>query len=145
MSTGPTKFTREVVLERDGYQCVSCGVNVMGKLYSIHHRIPRGMGGTRRPEVNLPANLLLLCGTGTTGCHGWVESHRMQARDWGYLIRRDTAKPSWEPVFTANGWRRFDDEGGWAEAYPTNSTPERARELEREIERARLTRMGEAR
>lgn len=44
------------------------------------------MGGSKRPELHQPANLIVLCGSGTTGCHGWVESHRHQARESGYLI-----------------------------------------------------------
>jgi hypothetical protein len=44
------------------------------------------MGGTRRSDSNEPANLLLLCGSGTTGCHGWVESHRRQSLDHGIIL-----------------------------------------------------------
>jgi hypothetical protein len=46
------------------------------------------MGGTRVAEINQPANLLALCGSGTTGCHGWVESNREQAYELGLLVRR---------------------------------------------------------
>ena len=146
MSTGPSPATRQLVLERDGYRCVSCRSSIYGhgQGFSIHHRMPRGMGGTRNPEVNLPANLLLLCGSGTTGCHGWLESHREKAKEWGYLIRRGTASPAFEPVLTADGWRRFDNDGGIADAYPTNHTAEKQRELDAHAERARLERTGAA-
>lgn len=144
MGTGVTARVRETVLGRDGHRCVSCGKSIIGIPYSVHHRMPRGMGGTRNPEVNLPANLLLLCGSGTTGCHGWLESHREKAKEWGYLIRRGTASPAFEPVLTADGWRRFDNDGGYADAYPANLTSERDRELDAYIRRARLIRTGEA-
>jgi hypothetical protein len=44
------------------------------------------MGGTSDPSANGTANLLVLCGSGTTGCHGWVESNRASARDLGLLV-----------------------------------------------------------
>jgi hypothetical protein len=56
--------------------------------YSVHHRIPRGMGGSSSRLLGSPANLLLLCGSGVDGCHGWVEQNREQATTLGYLISR---------------------------------------------------------
>lgn len=44
------------------------------------------MGGTTDPAINDPRNLVTLCGSGTTGCHGWVESQRDRARQLGWLI-----------------------------------------------------------
>ena len=44
------------------------------------------MGGDR--HANTGANLVLMCGTGTTGCHGWAESNRAQAHDEGWLVHR---------------------------------------------------------
>lgn len=89
-NTGPDKTVVEAVLERAQYRCESCGVMVgerRGVDYSIHHRRPRGMGGTRWFGSNLPSNLLVLCGSGTTGCHGLVETSRFAALAKGYLIR----------------------------------------------------------
>lgn len=40
------------------------------------------MGGTRDPEINSPANLVLLC----RRCHNDVESHRSQAIADGWII-----------------------------------------------------------
>lgn len=89
-STGPSKDVRELVLGRSGYRCEICG-NPLGQnqFYSIHHRVPRGMGGTDRPELNLPSNLLSLCGSGTTGCHGYIESNRQEAYEKGWIVLRD--------------------------------------------------------
>ncbi len=90
--TGPTDATRALVLDRAGLGCEVCGAQLyaldVGWLapHSFHHRRPRAMGGTTRSETNSPANLLLLCGTGTTGCHGWVETNRYQALAVGYLV-----------------------------------------------------------
>lgn len=42
---------------------------------SLHHLYPRGQGGDDAIE-----NLIPLCGSGTTGCHGLVENHNRAAR-----------------------------------------------------------------
>lgn len=141
--SGITRATRELVLARDNFQCVSCRRSVHDPLgYSIHHRVPRGMGGTRLEWINQPANLLTLCGSGTTGCHGWTEQHRMEARSQGYLIPRAFGSPEQIPVYTADGYRRFDNDGHWSEAYPVNVSPVKQAELIADCERARLERMG---
>jgi hypothetical protein len=44
------------------------------------------MGGSAVLDLNLPSNVVTLCGTGTTGCHGWVEAHREQATEQGWLL-----------------------------------------------------------
>ena len=36
--------------------------------YSLHHIL-------KRPRDDVEANLIMLCGSGTTGCHGLVEHH----------------------------------------------------------------------
>ena len=46
------------------------------------------MGGSKNLELHKSANLIALCGSGTTGCHGWVESNRAEARQLGYLIQK---------------------------------------------------------
>lgn len=83
--TGPNLATRQLVIERDHGRCLRCG----GPMESIHHRKPRGMGGTRDASINSPVNLVSLCGHGTAGCHGWIESHRDAAYRDGWLVRRN--------------------------------------------------------
>ena len=46
---------------------------------SVQHRRARGAGGTSLEATHFLDNLLLLCGTGTTGCHGWVETQERAA------------------------------------------------------------------
>lgn len=102
--TGPSAKVVQQVRERDGHQCVRCGV---GRDLTTHHRIPRGMGGTKDPRINHPSNLLTLCGSGTTGCHGWAESHRLEAVKDGLIVSR-YADPTLVPVMT---WRGLIDLG----------------------------------
>jgi 5-methylcytosine-specific restriction protein A len=107
--TGPDFWTRRAVQGRFGGRCARCG----GPGVTVHHRKPRGMGGTRDPAINYPSNLLWLCGNGTTGCHGWIEHNRASARRSGWLVPygRD---PTQVPVRL---WDRrlvlLDNDGGW--------------------------------
>ena len=91
VDTGPDKATRLLVLDRAQGGCELCGVQLhdgMGWLrsHSVHHRRPRGMGGSTMADTNSPANLLLLCGDGVSGCHGRVESNRTRALEHGWLV-----------------------------------------------------------
>lgn len=98
--TGPTRVTRQLVWTRADGACELCGRDLDGRpstAYSLHHRLPRRMGGTRRPWVNAASNLLLVCGSGTTGCHHLIESQRASAYGYGWLLR-DTQHPLEEPV-----------------------------------------------
>jgi hypothetical protein len=149
--TGVTTLTRRLVLERDGASCVSCGrpVDVSAGRYSLHHRVARGMGGSKAPWINLPANLLTLCGSGTTACHGWTEfGNRQQAYEWGYLIRRGSGTalqlPESVKVLTHTGWVLFDNDGGVTSVPLPNWSPDRQREFDAYVARARDTRMGVA-
>ncbi len=54
---------------------------------SVQHRRARAMGGTSRDDVHALPNLLLVCGDGVTGCHGWIETQeREQARLRGLWV-----------------------------------------------------------
>lgn len=97
---------------------------------SLHHRQPRGMGGTKRYHVRdalarlveqlpLLSAMGLLCGTGTTGCHGWVERNRELAAWFGWLVPapvpgRSTAAtdPAQVPVVLPDRRRVLLDEYG---------------------------------
>lgn len=99
MSSGIPERTRILVAEsRDDGMCRRCGRP--GE--SIHHRIPRGMGGSRDPKINSPANLVLVCGHGTAGCHGHIESHRSEAYLSGWLVHR-TEDPESIPLLDLAG------------------------------------------
>jgi hypothetical protein len=70
------------------------------------------MGGTRRVDINGRANLVTLCGSGTTGCHGWVETNREASYALGWLV------PSWAnpvewPICFAEGFWAQPGDSGW--------------------------------
>lgn len=108
--SGPTEQVRETVINRAGQHCELCNRPISGPA-SVHHRRPRRMGGTRRADTNSPANLLLLCGSGTTGCHGWVESHRRDSLDAGVILY-DRDNPTEHPFKDRlDRWWTLTDEG----------------------------------
>lgn len=87
------KTVRAVFFDRDKERCFRCYRGLKweerGMGWSAHHRKPRGMGGTSDPKIARASNCLILCGSGTTGCHGWVESHRANALELGLLVPRN--------------------------------------------------------
>lgn len=112
----PDAVALETVWERDSGRCALCGGAIVGERgvdWSLHHRRPAGMGGDRRPETHAPGNLVLLHGSGTTGCHGETESWRDDARQRGFLVPRLSVKP---PAAVAidhavHGWCWLHDDG----------------------------------
>lgn len=102
--TGDGSFsprTRAIITERDRGHCARCGVTAG---LTFQHRINRGMGGTSDPVISSPANGILLCGSGTTGCHGWVEANPEAAEKLGYAVPT-YLDPATVPVwFWGHGW-----------------------------------------
>lgn len=82
MSTIP-KGVRSDVLERDDFTCQRCKISILGRAYSLHHR-----KGRRGEDSHSRANLVVLCGSGSTGCHGHVHGHPNEAYSSGFMIHR---------------------------------------------------------
>lgn len=100
--TGPDRAIRELVLERDIWCCTVCGRHLGESGANLHHRRNRGSGGSCDPAINTPSNLLTVCGSGTTGCHGWIGDQPAEARDLGYVISlNSTQRPAEVPVHHA--------------------------------------------
>lgn len=55
--------------------CRCCGKREPQHLVTLHHLVPKSLGGD-----DCDANVVPLCGTGTTGCHGLVENFDLVAR-----------------------------------------------------------------
>lgn len=88
-----SEFSREVVdllWVRCAAACEICGRGLRrsarGWGWSAHHRLPRGQGGSGDARLGLASNGLVLCGSGTTGCHGRVERNRSSSIDLGWLV-----------------------------------------------------------
>lgn len=80
-NTNPTARIRSIVRTRSGGICERCGGY---QAVQQHHRRPRGMGGSRRPDTNTPSNLLDLC----AHCHREVEADRIDSYVDGWLVRQ---------------------------------------------------------
>ena len=86
--TAVTIKVRALIIERSNARCERCGGTLNGiHGMSIHHRDARGMGGSKAPWLGEPPNLLALCGSGTTGCHGRIEHEPAWAYKRGLLLR----------------------------------------------------------
>lgn len=116
--TGPVKSVKDIVKDRatvdDVQLCEVCGT-APGN--NIHHRQPRGMGGSPEPHINTPSNLMWVCGHGNAfpGCHAVIENGRVYAKDVGWLVPRP-GLPVEVRVLWRGVWVLFDDVGGMASA-----------------------------
>lgn len=99
------------VQRRSGGLCERCG----RAAEQIHHRKPRGMGGSGDPLIHDPANLLHLC----AACHGWVEANRSLALGHGWLVYR-ASDPATSPLFR---WGRWWDVGELMTEHPIPNDP----------------------
>ena len=92
----------DLVVTRAGGVCERCRSRPAEQ---IHHRRPRGMGGTKKPDV--ASNLVHICAR----CHREVERFRMQAIWDGWIVRQ-SHDPIRTPVRLMPGqWMVLDDEG----------------------------------
>lgn len=118
-STGPNSAVVDVVLERAQHSCEVCGIGLSpqrGVDWSVHHRRPRQMGGTRWAGINLPSNLLVVDGSGTTGCHGVLESHRAGAVAAGWLVLSRTDPAQVAILITRDRWVYLADDGTYVDS-----------------------------
>ncbi|ALA06582.1 HNH endonuclease [Mycobacterium phage Lumos] len=96
-------YCRRVLKDRSGGFCERC--TRWGHL-TLHHRKKRSQGGLWTPD-----NCVLLCGHGTTGCHGWIEHHPDRAEAQGWHVR-PWQEPSEVPVlWRGNEWSLLTPEG----------------------------------
>lgn len=98
------RTVRELVKARSGGYCevrVACkgapGVH-------MHHRRPRGMGGSRDMRTNLASNLLHTC----MACHRHIEVNRLEALDQGWLVRQDKDPAAFSVELWNGRWRLSD-------------------------------------
>ena len=113
--TQPTRRVCDLVDRRDQYSCVRCGRSVYEVLsFSRHHRRMRSHPW---PGLHEASNLILLCGSGATECHGWVHEHPREAYANGWLVSGFNDHPDQVPILTArHGWILLDDNGTWTPA-----------------------------
>lgn len=97
---------RLIVAQRSHNRCEVCAAEGT----NVHHRVKAG-------RVWRPANLVRLCGSGTTGCHGRIEHHPEAAQLLGLWLP-STADAAAEPMLCRPigwwlAWWQPDDDGMW--------------------------------
>jgi hypothetical protein len=113
---GDERRARALVQERDGGVCVRC--RRQGLHVNWDHRLNRSQSGRWAAS-----NGQLLCGSGTTGCHGEITGnpHAAIVQGWAVPGWADPAEyPAARWVDTGFGtvrlgWVLYDDDGGWTE------------------------------
>lgn len=99
---------------RDMQRCAfpDCGVIIWENGSRHHRKFKSRRGGD---EVS---NGVLLCGSGTTGCHGWAHANPEAARALGFAVGTDE-DPRQVPIHHAiHGWVYLDDFGGFTREEP---------------------------
>lgn len=81
MATGFPPNVRKLIQSRALCECERCTAN---NPVDIHHRRPRGAGGSKDPLTNTAANGVLLCRC----CHMDIESYRETALSNGWIVRQ---------------------------------------------------------
>lgn len=112
--TGPDADVVDAVLDRASHSCEldSAAVGpIRGVDHHIHHRRPRAAGGSRRPDTNSSANLLLLC----PPCHESVESRRAEALECGWLVPQACDPASVAVLILRDRWRYLTDAGTYSD------------------------------
>ena len=100
---------RKALKERasiDDYPC--CEICGRAGANNAHHRRNQSQQGR-----DVLSSLLLLCGSGVTGCHGEVTGNPDWAERFGYTVKGELADPVSVPVLLHHGWVLLDDQGGW--------------------------------
>lgn len=96
--------TRDVIKARAKMRCELCGA--MTRDGQIHHRQPRGMGGSLDRRRGAAANGLYV----HPKCHERIESFRSVAYHYGWLVSSND-DPRLVPVKLWDGWWRLGDSG----------------------------------
>ena len=96
--------TRDTIIRRARGMCEVCGLRV--NYGQIHHRQPRGMGGTSSRQIESAANGIYL----HARCHHLIEMNRERAYLYGHLVRNGT-RPEDAQVKMHDGWWLLTPDG----------------------------------
>jgi hypothetical protein len=101
-----SEWAYTVVQVRDMHRCGRCGM--AGNNW--HHRRSKSI---RDGHTHCPCNGVWLCGTGSTGCHGWVHANPFVSRKNGWIVSRHEAVPGSIPMLSAmhKTWVWLDCDG----------------------------------
>jgi len=99
----------------DGF-CEVSGRPLDFETFDAHHRRPKGMGGTYRPDTDTAANLLALDPEVHNGASWSVHQRPSWSRPRGYLLRNVVEEARLEPLlYRGRTWMILDEEGTMGE------------------------------
>jgi hypothetical protein len=98
--------------KREQQRCARCGVVIWSGGSRHHRKFKSRRGGD---EVS---NGMLLCGSGTTGCHGWAHANPISARMVGFAVNADEDPRLVAVKHALHGLVWLDDEGGVSSTPP---------------------------
>jgi hypothetical protein len=102
---------RAVVRARSGGMCEIAIPGVcLGRATNYSHRVNASQGGEYAAASALDA-----CGSGVTGCHGWLHANPAGAYANGWLVK-SWDDPLARPVVRRGQWVVLDNEGGYTPA-----------------------------
>ncbi|MEE8739022.1 MAG: hypothetical protein SOI66_08985 [Bifidobacterium sp.] len=115
----PTRKTCNLVDERDERRCICCGKPLETAFSASRHH--RRMRSHPWPGLHETSNLIDVCGSGSTGCHGLIHANPALARSQGWLVSAYEDHPETVPINTyRHGWVLLDNQGNWT---PTKGKP----------------------
>ena len=97
--TGFSQHVKQMIFARSEGYCEVLSLACELAATEIHHRRPRGMGGTKKPETNYASNGLAIC----RRCHLKCEAMRSWAIDNGFIVRQSD-NPAEIPVWWRSSW-----------------------------------------
>lgn len=100
--TPVSKPQRDQLRERSEGICEVCG---SAPATNCHHRKNKSQGGG-----NELSNLMHVCGSGTTGCHGWITENPAKSYRYGLSVR-SYGNPAMAQVFRRGEWVLLTDDG----------------------------------
>lgn len=102
-TTGFPPDVRELVADRAAGICEKCG---QAAATQLHHRRPKGIGGSRLADTNTTVNALAVCSL----CHAEIHAKPDWSKVHGWLVSQGRA-PAAIPVHLHHGWSVLDTAG----------------------------------
>lgn len=101
------RVNRQIVQGRAMGQCERCLAYTLDG--DLHHRRPKGLGGSKLPDRHDVANLVYLC----RPCHSWAHGNPAAATAAGFLVPRSSGIHfAAVPITSLVGEPRFLDSEG---------------------------------
>lgn len=107
-----TRDLRRAAWEREGGRCAVSGQPLGdqdGQTWHLHHRRPKGMGGTSRADEDTLPNVIAV----TPAAHRGIHAYPARSMPRGLLLSKAQPDPAACPVRLWRGWVFLAVEGGY--------------------------------